>query len=479
MIARSRQPTAVDLFSGAGGLSLGFHTVGCRLLSAYDADPQARDSYARNFSVLQADSPPDVLDPEGEFDPGLELGISRSRLEARGIPDILLAAPPCQGFSPVGRGKLDSLSEAGFARDPSNKLCWRVIELIDVWRPSAVILENVPGMRNVGGRSFAEEAARLLTRDYAVGYGILNAVEFGVPQYRSRLFIIAIRKDLGVVPELPTATHAGAVPTGYESFLADTPLPFEEPLGFQLTLKPNSSAYPFTTVSAALDDLPVLTSHVDGTGGWPDGDVALPYREEPTSRFVEIMRNWPGLCPSDAVTLHRFRKNKRDFETFELMRHDDRYADGRRIALERFDQVLDACSAPPEPGSVAYKEKRNEYVPPYPVDKFKDKWRKLTPWSHLIRFLRASPRTVTPTFTTTASRLARSRSERRPDCSHSQTATPSRVTWGSASARSATPCRQSSRGPSPTSYGASSDFRQDRSLRSSKVLKNAGHAAMT
>src|SRR5262245_391273 len=109
-------PTVIDLFSGAGGLSLGFQAAGARILAAVDVDETAARTYSENFNVLQPGSSPLVL----SGDEGNMEDVDLARLAAGGRPDILIGGPPCQGFSRVGRGKLDSLTDEGFAGDPRN-----------------------------------------------------------------------------------------------------------------------------------------------------------------------------------------------------------------------------------------------------------------------------------------------------------------------------------------------------------------------
>src|SRR4051794_3775250 len=109
----AKQATVIDLFSGAGGFSLGFRAAGCRILAGVDIDEAAGETYRENFSRLQPGDEPLVF----SGDDGNMEELALSRVDARGRPDILIGGPPCQGFSRVGRGKLDSLSDEGFAGD--------------------------------------------------------------------------------------------------------------------------------------------------------------------------------------------------------------------------------------------------------------------------------------------------------------------------------------------------------------------------
>src|SRR5271166_5970035 len=107
----------VDLFCGAGGLSLGFQAAGCRIMSATDIDEIAGETFRRNLSILQRSEPPLVL-----AGPQFDLGEIELQQISVSPPDILIGGPPCQGFSRIGRGKLDSLSKSGFEGDPRNQL---------------------------------------------------------------------------------------------------------------------------------------------------------------------------------------------------------------------------------------------------------------------------------------------------------------------------------------------------------------------
>ncbi len=145
----SRRLGVIDLFCGAGGFSLGFQAAGCDILGAVDVDETAARTYAENIGRLQPDAPPVVLSgDEGNVEDQLDL----ERLAWRGRPDILIGGPPCQGFSRVGRAKLDSLTDDGHTADPRNEFYRRFLQAADLWKPLAVVMENVPGMLSIGGQ---------------------------------------------------------------------------------------------------------------------------------------------------------------------------------------------------------------------------------------------------------------------------------------------------------------------------------------
>src|SRR6516164_2002693 len=112
------RPTVIDLFSGAGGLSLGFHAAGCVIRAAAEIDEIAAATFRTNFNRLQPDHPPEVLaGPDGDLE-----RLTLDHLAPERAPGILIGGPPCQAFSRLGRGKLESLNEDGFVGDPRNLL---------------------------------------------------------------------------------------------------------------------------------------------------------------------------------------------------------------------------------------------------------------------------------------------------------------------------------------------------------------------
>lgn len=374
------KPRVIDLFSGAGGMSLGFHAAGCHIQAAVDVDPAAARTFARNFVVLQPEGPPHVF---GGYENGNLEEIDLDVVGRQGQPDILIGGPPCQGFSLLGRAKLDSLSEEGFEGDPRNTLYRRFLDAAELWKPRAVLMENVPGMLSLGGRNVAEDAAAdLADRGYRVGFSILNSVWYGVPQFRERLFFIGIRDDLGIWPVMPKITHWAELPMGYRRPRAEfQPLlpffPFRElPVGL------NEETVTAVSVSNALDDLPPLTEHLITKAPLPRGTFRQPraYYRAPHTPYAQLMREWPGLPASDGIDDHVTRRTPRDYEIFRRMKPGDRFPEALVIAGQLLDAELQSISKsrkPPKPGTAAFRKLQKRFIPPYPEDIFVDKWRKL------------------------------------------------------------------------------------------------------
>src|SRR5215216_4670780 len=133
---RSRRPLAIDLFSGAGGLSLGLERAGCRVALAVDIDEWALETHAHNFEGLAL-----RLDLG---DPGIRDGLV-ALLEGIDV-DLVAGGPPCQPYSRAGRSKIRSLVESG-VRDPRDHRSelWRAfLDIAERVRPRAVLMENVP-----------------------------------------------------------------------------------------------------------------------------------------------------------------------------------------------------------------------------------------------------------------------------------------------------------------------------------------------
>jgi len=303
-------------------------------------------------------------------------------------PDIVIGGPPCQAFSRLGRAKLNSLSDDGFKGDPRNVLYRRFLNAVDYWRPRAVVMENVPGMLSVGSVNYADVVCgELAAIGYRTGYALLNAVWYGVPQFRERLFFIGLRADLGLFPAPPPTTHHTNLPDGYSPALKQVSpsLPFGPPwdreLG-QLAVATDGVA-PAVTVQEAIGDLPILLDHLAGERS-QRGDFrqARSYTTPPDFPYASLMRNWPGFEPPTNVIDHAVRRTPRDYETFRRMRPGDRFPEAVAIARairDEYREGLRAGSQAPEPGTPEWEELEERFIPPYDEHDFPDKWRKLIP----------------------------------------------------------------------------------------------------
>lgn len=198
----------VDLFSGCGGLSLGLSLAGMRGRFAIERDEMAFETFSTNF--IGDGSPeayrfiwPSWLDQRAWGIDGV-LGEHKEQLEQlSGEVEVLAGGPPCQGFSFAGRRIED---------DPRNLLFNKYVEAVEARHPNVLVLENVTGMqvahksgavvdlqsgRSPRKQSFYEKLASSLdTAGYVVKAELLDASRFGVPQKRSRLTAIGLRKDL-------------------------------------------------------------------------------------------------------------------------------------------------------------------------------------------------------------------------------------------------------------------------------------------
>lgn len=199
--------TFADLFAGCGGLSLGLSQAGLRGMFAVERDPMAFKTFSTNLIERPSDYTfdwPKWL-PKQAWDIEHLLSCHKADFVAklRDKVDVLAGGPPCQGFSFAGR-RVET--------DPRNLMFEKYVEVVDALQPKALILENVPGMqvahspRNVvelrvagGGKrkSFFDRLVDSLTvAGYEVRWARVDSSRFGVPQKRSRLIAIGVRKDL-------------------------------------------------------------------------------------------------------------------------------------------------------------------------------------------------------------------------------------------------------------------------------------------
>lgn len=223
------RPTAVDLFSGAGGGSLGLIQAGYDVRFAVEVDAFAAATHRANLPglVLEEDirglSAPTILE-SARVSPG-EL-------------DLLFAGPPCQGFSMIGPREVS---------DMRNILFREVLRFAGIMRPKAVVIENVPGLVTLDGGGFlASILGGLKDLGYNAACAELLAAQYGAAQMRWRLVIVAFREDLGIEGGygFPQPTHGTL---GIGDLVSNVTVP--------------EAAYDgFVTTRDAIADLPVIAA---------------------------------------------------------------------------------------------------------------------------------------------------------------------------------------------------------------------------
>jgi DNA (cytosine-5)-methyltransferase 1 len=176
--SRKRVPKAIDLFSGAGGLTEGLRQAGYRVVGAVESDPFACAVYRANHKqvILWKTDIRKVTGP----------AILKKVKLMRGQLDLLAACPPCQGFS-----NLRTKNGIRMNRDPRNALVLDIIRLVRSMKPKSVMLENVPGLASSSRyRSFRKGLRSL---GYQIKGAVVDTADFGVPQRRKRLVLLASR----------------------------------------------------------------------------------------------------------------------------------------------------------------------------------------------------------------------------------------------------------------------------------------------
>lgn len=180
------EPRVLDLFCGAGGMSLGFQQAGCKILGGIEFEVWPAETHKKNF--------PDSVFHFGAKDIR-DIEPSDLNIEPDGV-DILIGGPPCQGFSIVGLSKIRSLGQER-DRDKKNRLYRQYIKFLKYFMPKYFVIENVDGMKSFKKQKFLPEViAELEAVGYVVDKKVLTATDHGVPQTRHRLFIIGRREDL-------------------------------------------------------------------------------------------------------------------------------------------------------------------------------------------------------------------------------------------------------------------------------------------
>lgn len=188
---------AIDLFSGAGGLTIATQDAGFTVILANEINPRFAETHRFNF--------PDTPLIEKDINEVTKEELLET-LRGKSV-DLIVGGPPCQGFSVFGKRRFINTQDYDPHQDPRNFLVYQYIRIVDELRPKFFFMENVKGFTNLDKGLFVEEVKKQFR---AIGYEniwceVICAADYGVPQERYRMFMIGNR--LGIEYEKPQPTH--------------------------------------------------------------------------------------------------------------------------------------------------------------------------------------------------------------------------------------------------------------------------------
>lgn len=241
----------IDLFSGCGGMSLGFKWAGFFTLLATDIDENCHSTYSRNFPNTPFICKDINVISKTEID---------EILDNRTV-DVIIGGPPCQGFS------LANKNRNKVVEDPRNKLFYQYLQFVEWFNPKVFVMENVKGLLSINGGDTIKTIVDLFKKvnnGYIVDYKILRASDYGVPQTRERVVIVGVRSDLNCEPKFP---------------------------------KPNTQVA--ITVGDAIADLPIIHAG--------EGSSEMPYISKPQNDYQSLMRQNASYVTNHIAMKHTAR----------------------------------------------------------------------------------------------------------------------------------------------------------------------------
>jgi len=243
-----KHPTAVDLFSGAGGITLGLLNSGFNVVYCADVDPACEATHKRNFGEIP------FVRTSVEKIKGADI-LRAARLR-RGELDLLIGGPPCQGFSILGQRQI---------WDPRNGLFHEFLRIAKELQPKCLVIENVTGLATLDNGGVLREIGKaFIDAGYNIECAELLAAQYGVPQMRWRMFFIGWRLDQGKRGGFPAPTHGRA---GIGDLVPNRTITTAESAGF-------------VSIREAIGDLAAIRA----------GELGTAYRRAPKCAFQLAMR---------------------------------------------------------------------------------------------------------------------------------------------------------------------------------------------
>ena len=290
----------IDLFAGAGGMSLGAKLAGIKVSVAIEQDVHAVNTYSMNHPECK------ILSTDIRNVPDDQI----ARIPKGHNETVVFGGPPCQGFS-------YSNTRTRTLENPNNWLFQEFVRFVQIWQPDFFVFENVRGITNTSGGAFlvsvCEQFARL---EYRLCHGVLNAKDFGVPQDRARFFLLGSRRQLAMsLPE----PYIAPPPTVNEA-IGDLPilpngascnwLTYERvrPSTYACQLRGKSKSCPNHLVTRNADYIIHRYEYIPPGGNWENIPVKLMKNYADSSRcHTRIYHRLRPECPS--VVIGNFRKN--------------------------------------------------------------------------------------------------------------------------------------------------------------------------
>ena len=187
---------AIDLFSGAGGLSIALENCGFNILFANEINTRFAETHTLNFPSV-----PMICDDISN----ISVNTVQQYIGNKDV-DLIVGGPPCQGFSVFGKRRFINTQEYDPHQDPRNALVYQYIRLVKELNPKFFFMENVKGFTNLDKGLFVENVKQQF---FSLGYKnvwceIVCAADYGVPQERYRMFMIGNRMGITYHPPRPT-----------------------------------------------------------------------------------------------------------------------------------------------------------------------------------------------------------------------------------------------------------------------------------
>lgn len=384
-LADGQPPRVLDMFAGAGGISLGFQRVGFRIDGALEIDELAARTHATNFhgsdpEQLELHSRPRDMTKTEPEEVCAELGLGA----IEDAIDVLVGGPPCQAYARVGRAKLREVYEhpQAYKVDPRGNLFLRYLSYVRAIKPLAILMENVPDILHYGHHNVVEEIVEALDGlGYDAKYSLINSAFHGCPQMRDRVFLAAFRRELSVDVRFPRATTHMQLSPGYAGTRA-VALRYVDQLGGTGYVQADlgDESLPFAvTAEEAIGDLPPIKGTSVKRGARRFGkDTWVPYREaNEISAYAAMMRHWPGFETDGGIIDHAIRYLPRDHLVFKEMRQGAEYPEAHATAVRIVKREAEKLGL--REGTKRYREFYESIVPPYDVSKFPNRWWKLRP----------------------------------------------------------------------------------------------------